>query len=187
MTMIEETIDSAGIVRGAMFSDCRAYRYRLWRTWDAELPIMSFVMLNPSTADAQRNDATVERCEQRARRMGMGGIAVANVFAYRATDPRALYKLAPADRHGPTSPDNRTALLWAIGQDGPVIAGWGAHASKLDLGGLHALEMMAVGLETRLLCLMANADGSPRHPLYCSYERPPIHWGGASSVVPVVS
>jgi hypothetical protein len=72
--------------RGAAFSACRRYRYRLWRMWDRR-PHCCFVMLNPSTADELANDPTVERCERRARAWGYGGLEVANVFAWRSTDP----------------------------------------------------------------------------------------------------
>jgi hypothetical protein len=47
---------------GAVFSDDREYRYRLWRTWDVDKPTAAFVMLNPSTADETENDPTIRRC-----------------------------------------------------------------------------------------------------------------------------
>ena len=38
----------------------RKYRYLLWRIWDENLPQVTFVMLNPSTAGAgeEENDPT---------------------------------------------------------------------------------------------------------------------------------
>jgi hypothetical protein len=36
-------------------------RYRLTRVWDADLPVMTFVLLNPSTADALQRDPTMRR------------------------------------------------------------------------------------------------------------------------------
>lgn len=53
--------------RGAQFSDCSNYRYRLWRTWDKKKDFILFLMLNPSTADAMKNDPTVYGCENRAK------------------------------------------------------------------------------------------------------------------------
>jgi hypothetical protein len=44
--------------KGATFSPDRAYRYKLWRTWDQSLPTLAFVMLNPSTADEEQLDPT---------------------------------------------------------------------------------------------------------------------------------
>ena len=54
----------------AHFSDCEQYRYWLRRDWDASLPAIAFLMLNPSTADEVVNDPTIERCQRRAIAMG---------------------------------------------------------------------------------------------------------------------
>jgi hypothetical protein len=85
---------------GAEFSDCGTYRYALWRTWNALQPGVLFVGLNPSTADATTDDPTIRRCIGFAKRWGYGGITMANVFAYRATDPREMTVLAPSARSG---------------------------------------------------------------------------------------
>ena len=37
--------------KGAEFSPCKKYRYKLWRIWDDTLPLVMFIGLNPSTAD----------------------------------------------------------------------------------------------------------------------------------------
>ena len=74
----------------ADFSFCGQYRYTLTRVWSLERGLVLFVGLNPSTADAERDDPTVRRCVGYARRWGFGGVLVANLFAYRATDPRDL-------------------------------------------------------------------------------------------------
>ncbi|TMF61888.1 MAG: DUF1643 domain-containing protein, partial [Chloroflexi bacterium] len=70
-------------VRGATFSADRRYRYRLWRRWDGARPVVAFVMLNPSTADARRDDPTIRRCIGFAKSWGFGGVEVVNLFAYR--------------------------------------------------------------------------------------------------------
>lgn len=171
------------IDRGAEFSPCGRYRYRLWRTWDAEAMSLAFIMLNPSTADVEKNDPTVERCEQRARRCGYGGLIVANIMAYRATDPSELYALAPEDRGGPDTAENAVALEWALASDTRVICGWGAHAPKLTDPGL-VIEA-AKRLDTPLYCLRQNADGSPGHPLYLPYAAKPFWWAGASESIPI--
>ena len=46
----------------AVFDRGFRYRYALVRAWDARLPRVAFVMLNPSTADAERDDPTIRRC-----------------------------------------------------------------------------------------------------------------------------
>lgn len=105
---------------GAVFSPCEQYRYKLWRIWDKSIPPMVFVMLNPSTADELQNDPTVERCERRARSMGFGGLRVANIFAWRDTDPTALYAL-----NDPVGPDNDAAIQESVLGAGLVVCAWG--------------------------------------------------------------
>ena len=65
--------------RGTELSDCGRYRYKLWRIWDPESAPVLFVMLNPSTADANRDDRTVSRCVAFAKRDGFGGFLVGNL------------------------------------------------------------------------------------------------------------
>ena len=166
------------IDRGAEFSPCGLYRYSLWRTWDPEAMSLAFIMLNPSTADVETNDPTVERCEQRARRRGYGGLIVANIMAYRATDPSELYALDPEARGGPDTLPNADALAKVLVGDSRVIVGWGAHAPKLTKPEI-VIEA-AKDFDTPLYCLRKNADGSPGHPLYLPYSAKPMWWGGAS-------
>lgn len=153
-------------LNGAVFSPCRRYRYRLWRTWEPAKPPVTFVMLNPSTADEVSNDPTVERCQRRAVAMGYGGLRVANIFALRSTDPGALY--AEPD---PVGPDNDAAIIEQAQESGLVVCAWGTHgnlqqrgAAVLDLLRAHAVVPCHLG---------RNADGSPKHPLYVSYTVAP--------------
>ena len=74
----------------AVLSDDLRYRYLLLHVWEPEKPSMAWVLLNPSTADAFQDDATITRCAYRARVWGYGGMYVANLFAYRATNPTEL-------------------------------------------------------------------------------------------------
>src|SRR5690606_14314462 len=78
---------------GAEFSACGTYRYRLWRIWDTDKPLLLWIMLNPSTADDKQLDPTCARCQKWAQTWGYGGFMVANVFALRSTDPKGLYSI----------------------------------------------------------------------------------------------
>ncbi len=51
---------------------------------------ITFVGLNPSTADHQQDDRTIRRCINLLKSWGGGGIYMANLFAYRATDPQEM-------------------------------------------------------------------------------------------------
>ncbi len=84
--------------RDAVLSDCGTYRYLLRRTWDHGKPRALVVMLNPSTADAEVDDATI-RSLVRLLRDSYGSFEVVNVFAFRSTDPKRLTE--PADPVGP--------------------------------------------------------------------------------------
>ncbi|MGK7951453.1 MAG: DUF1643 domain-containing protein [Xenococcaceae cyanobacterium] len=48
------------------------YRYLLWREWNSQSKTVSFIMLNPSRADAEINDPTITRCINFAKSWGYG-------------------------------------------------------------------------------------------------------------------
>lgn len=126
-------------------------------------------MLNPSTADEQTNDPTVERCERRARALGLDGVRVANIFALRSTDPRALY-----GHPDPVGPLNDEAILDAVRDAGIVICAWGGHGTLNGRGEAVVRLLHQHGMDLHYLAL--NADGTPKHPLYIGYDRQPTPW-----------
>lgn len=163
-----------GVISHVVYSDCGAYRYSLTRSWDRARPHCLWIMLNPSTADAHRNDPTVERCERRARTMGFGAFRVVNIFGFRATDPTDLRKA-----HVPVGPSNDRVVLrsvtgWAGGPDDIVLCGWGAHGSHRDRAAQLTSKLRRTGRPLHHLGL--TAAGHPRHPLYVSYEQLPMLW-----------
>ena len=148
---------------GAEFSADRKYRYRLYRIWNDALKPAVFIMLNPSTADEIQNDPTVERCQQRSIQMGYGGVIVVNIFAWRSTDPEALYDLPD-----PIGLENNRHILRAASEAGIVVCGWGKHGN-LHNRGLDVLHMLRKhGAKPH--AIKVNKDGSPAHPLYLSYK-----------------
>lgn len=156
---------------GAQFSPCERYRYRLWRTWDASKPAVTFVMLNPSTADAVANDPTVERCQRRALAMGYGGLRVANIFAYRSTDPQVLY-----DLDDPVGPDNDAAILAQARESALVICAWGNHGQLQNRGEAVLSLLNKAGITPHHLGLngrTGDAARTPKHPLYVGYKTQP--------------
>jgi len=78
------------MVRSAVISKCGRYRYLLTRKWGKRTDFATFVMLNPSTADGFRDDATIRKCIGFAKRWGFDGIQVVNLFAWRSRDPLDL-------------------------------------------------------------------------------------------------
>lgn len=157
----------------AVYSDCEAYRYLLTRVWDGALPRALFVMLNPSTATEVQNDPTVERCERRARALGFGAFRVTNIFAFRATDPRAMRAVAD-----PVGPDNDAAIResvdWAGGPADRIVCAWGTHGAHLNRGAAVAQLLRESGRDLHHLGL--TAAGAPKHPLYIGYAQPLQLW-----------
>jgi Protein of unknown function (DUF1643) len=86
---------------GAIFDLTNRYRYVLWRTWDRHAPVVTFVMLNPSAADAGNDDPTIRRCVAFARGWGFGGVLVVNLVGCRTAQPVALREASD-----PSGPDN---------------------------------------------------------------------------------
>lgn len=158
---------------GATFSDCRQYRYDLWRCWGDPASTATFIMLNPSTADETVNDATVERCERRARQWGFGRLLVVNLFAFRATDPQAMK--AAAD---PIGPDNDDAIRLAVLRSSLTVCAWGNHGAHL--GRSQAVRRLLAKVE--LYVLKIGKTGEPCHPLYLPYELNPARWDHAQPV-----
>jgi hypothetical protein len=144
----------------ALYSDDERYRYMLIRRWHRTGIAPIFLMLNPSTATEEINDPTVARCCGFARSWGYGGVAVLNLFAWRATDPREL--VAVPD---PVGPDNDDTIRKACGlAKVPVVCAWGNHGRLLgrDLAVLAMLDELGVPT----YALRVGKDGDPGHPLY---------------------
>jgi hypothetical protein len=175
--------DSA--LNGAVISDCGRYRYALWRKWSNDGPVATFVMLNPSVADARVDDPTIRKCVGFARRWGRSGIWVVNLFALRSTNPYGLVSAENGSRYAidaalmarAVGPDNDDWLRAACEYESPVLA-WGAtggaHVGKLiDARLRRALPMMgtAEGIG-ELTCLGRSKSGHPRHPLMLAYSTP---------------
>lgn len=157
---------------GATISECGLYRYHLWRVWDDERAILCFVMLNPSTADASEDDATIRRCLGFAKRDGYGGISVRNLFALRATDPCELLKV-----HDPVGPDNEEHLLACrnVHLLSRLVAAWGRLPGGKTLRSLAQSSVNIVRMSDPY-CLGCNQDGSPKHPLYLPSNTDIIKW-----------
>ncbi|WGE55084.1 DUF1643 domain-containing protein [Actinobacillus equuli subsp. equuli] len=136
---------------GAELSECRKYRYALWRVWDKSKPKVMFIGLNPSTAD----DNTITRCINFAKSWGYGGIYMTNLFAYRSTDKSQLYRV-----DDPIGVDNDEYIAKYADLSEKVIAAWGNDGAFLDRSKLVA------NLISPLFCLEINKTGEPKHPLY---------------------
>lgn len=153
------------------------YRYTLTRHWDGR-PMIVFCMLNPSTADAARDDPTIRRVMAFARREGCGGVKVVNLFALRATDPAAL-----KEAENPFGINNdrviKSAARYVITANRyghnqvRFVAAWGTGGSLYNASGrtLEAIEKLRRG-GLQVFCLGITGEGFPRHPLYVPADQP---------------
>lgn len=156
------------IERNAIISDDQRYRYWLTRRWESDAEPALFVMLNPSTADAEIDDPTIRRCMGFARSWNAGGIVVVNLYAYRATKPADLWT---ADE--PIGELNNTWLREMAERYPVVVCAWGANARD-DRVREFCYLMHRIGAD--LKCLGTTKSGAPRHPLYVKGDTELQRW-----------
>ena len=158
------------------------YRYWLERDWwergqeKGPIDVLTFVMLNPSTADAEVDDPTIRRCLGFARREGATALHVLNLFALRATNPVEL-----STHPDPVGIDN-DALLCGIAEHHDrlkTVVAWGAN-KMVTAERTSILVDSAAEAGTTLWCLGTTKSGAPRHPLYVRGDAPLIPWSQAA-------
>jgi hypothetical protein len=160
-------------IKAATISACGRYRYDLTRRWD-EGPLALWIMLNPSTADAEVDDPTIRRVAGFSRSWGMPGFTVVNLYALRATKPAHL--LAADD---PTGPDNGYTIRAHILTAAVIVGAWGAWwSSQRDRPPRYNVEGAVRDAGRRLYCLGTTKGGEPRHPLYVAASQPRVPFGG---------
>lgn len=164
------TLSRNGENLSAIISDCGQYRYTLHRTLESPLRWVKpclFIMLNPSTADAELDDPTIRRCISFAKREGCTELTVVNLFALRSTNPE--YLLTAQD---PVGPDNDQYIKEQVEkhQNGLIIAAWGSHKS------ISKRVSQVIPLLNNAYCLGTNKDGTPKHPLYLASLTPLIRY-----------
>jgi hypothetical protein len=152
----------------AVISKDKRFRYQLSRIWDDQKPLMMFIMLNPSTANAQKDDPTIRRCIGFAESWGYGGILIGNLYAYRATDPNDL-KLAGY----PTGSRNTISLLQMADRVDLIVCAWGNSEGSI----FQRLPYpIFIRHRYKLHYLTKTSDDSPGHPLYLKSTLKPIPW-----------
>lgn len=153
------------MLKAANISPSGYYRYYLMRKWE-EGRRLAFVMLNPSIADAHVDDPTIRRCIGFAKREGLAGIDVVNLFAGRATKPEDLFKM-----WDPTGPLNGQYWHERLVLFKPkIVCAWGAEPKAADQA--KRFRKWAVENKLDLWCLGKTKDGHPRHPLYLKNDAP---------------
>jgi hypothetical protein len=145
------------------------FRYFLGQQWDARPPLV-VIMLNPSTASIYKNDQTIHKIINRARRLKCGGFIVLNVGAARSTDPKDWAYL-----NDPIGDYNFLVIKSVLTQvcnrwrlKPTVLMGWGDNVKwikKTHPGHVDKVEALAMKYGVCFNLGVTNS-GNPRHPLY---------------------
>jgi hypothetical protein len=152
----------------AIISPCGLYRYRLERDGSGN-GATAIIMVNPSTADAGQDDATIRRLRGFGERGQWGRLIVGNLFAYRSTDVRKL-----AEAVDPIGPENYAHLNDIAAEAQRVVFAWGP-VSKLPKRlrtRWRAVDaaFRALGHEPQSIGAPAK-DGHPCFPTIVSFRR----------------
>lgn len=145
----------------AVISPCGTYRYVLKRRIDQAIRWVKpclFIMLNPSTADAELDDPTIRRCIGFAKSWGCTELTVVNLFAYRATNPKELE--TAEDPEGDSNDGYIEEQIAKHKDIGVIVAAWGSNKfakRRAEYVTNHFGPFKALG---------RTKDGSPKHPLY---------------------
>ena len=155
----------------AVISPCGRYRYRLSRHWLGGSGRVCFIMLNPSTADATKDDPTIRRCIGFARDWGYSGLDVVNKWAFRTPSPLALAR----ELHAQSSnimvrgPENDDHIHTVASASDLIVVAWGA--CQYPLNRAAAIRKIIGPLGKPVKCFGLTDKGQPRHPLYLPKAR----------------
>lgn len=148
------------------------YRYELRRVWDETLPLLVVCMLNPSTADAERDDPTILTLIHFGKLWGLGGLYVVNLFALRTPSPAEMRLRSVGSATGDS---NHGFLMDAIGyakeHGRSILAAWGNHGDHYRRGDWFAAECRKRCVD--LVCLGTTESGQPKHPMARGHHRIP--------------
>ena len=154
----------------ATWSSCKRYRYTLSEIWNPDLPVIMWLLMNPSVASLEHADPTLIRTGQFSRAWGYGGQLVGNVHSYRATDKQRLLEV-----EDPVGPGNDAGLLRMAKRSGIVMLAYGQPPKPLRARSLEVVKLLRkAGADLHHLRL--SKDGSPYHPLYLPGNLTPVRF-----------
>jgi hypothetical protein len=153
----------------AVFSEdsLQAYRYVLKRVWGTG-KMLTWVMLNPSTAGHTNNDPTTLKCRQFSTAFGYGGMYLVNLFGYRASQPDVICALAKEGTTDIVGPLNDRYLLDFAKQADGVVCAWGIHGILQKRN--EAVFKLLVDAGIQPYCLGKTKNNQPLHPLWAKAD-----------------
>lgn len=161
------------MIKEAALSQDQLYRYDLVRDWSDEPELdpvsksdprrICWILLNPSTADASEDDATVRKLIGFTKAWGYKRFTLVNAFGWRATDPKKLGEVAD-----PVGPRNEIFIEHALRASDIAVLGWGAEMDRFPDFQKKTMETVR-GAHIEILCLGFTKNLQPKHPLYLGY------------------
>lgn len=139
--------------KGAEFSEDRKYRYALWRIWDDEKPLAMCIGLNPSTANEENDDKTIQNLIHVLMDYGYGGYYMMNLFALISSNPNDL-RACP----DPVKDNDKWLHDISLKCD-DVIFCWGSFKQA------NYRVKKVIAQFPKALCFGKTDDGKPFHPL----------------------
>lgn len=131
------------------------------RTWDTNKPKVLFIMLNPSTADANNDDPTIRRCKKFAESWGFGSLYVANLFAFRSTEPKHL--LNAEDPIGELNTSHLQTISEFVDL---IVCAWGNAEIVYKITDKFPDYNPFDNINKDLFYIDLSNSGVPKHPLY---------------------
>ena len=169
---VEIALKSSGT---AIFSPNKLYRYILTRSWNKDLKrTINFLLCNPSIATESILDPTVRKCLVWSAMWGFGEMIVTNIFAYRSTKVKYVFKI-----DNPIGEDNDTHIVQTFSKSDLVVCGWGAKTNTKHKTRHNQILELAKSTNTKLHYLRLTKNGYPEHPLYLRNTLTPIEWNYA--------
>lgn len=157
----------------AVISACNRYRYRLDRVIGPTGPVYAFIGVNPSTADATEDDATVRKWRGFVRLWGGSRFIVGNIFALRATNVRDL-----VSAEDPVGPENHRHV-WRMCMEADIVVPCWGNREKLPPLSRWLVDKMNNTLmrtEKPLRTFGFTKGGDPMHPLMLPYSTPLVRY-----------
>jgi hypothetical protein len=142
------------MTKGAVVKGDR--RYQLWRIWDNKQPLLLYILLNPSNANAVLDDRTVSKLVRISKELDYGGFYLGNLHSFVTPYPSVLKDNIIKD-----DPLNLVHLKKMIEKCERIVLGWGNSGDKPQWLGKIVKQTFCFGL---------NQNRSPKHPLYLPYN-----------------
>jgi hypothetical protein len=145
------------MTKSAIFSECGKYRYLLSRDW-SDGKIAMCIGLNPSNANAEKDDPTIRILIRTLKYLDFGGLRMVNLYAYISPKPSKLFEVAD-----PQGLNDEWLITTAHGCQ-EIIFCWGQF-KNIDYQARKVTEMFP-----SVKCFGKNKNGTPLHPMAIMWQ-----------------